>query len=628
MNNSMQSDKTNQTTKIFLLLLFFLLLCFTTKVSAETVSGSDVQPTKPIWIPVVTKQNVTLYTDYKPYTIKISKLLKSSTVSFKSEGKKIASVDKAGQITPRSAGSTKIQVSIKQKGKLYTYTINVTVKDPYFEIISNKEAAYVDASTVFEVKRYGFSSKVKWKLSKDSKAIAKLTTIDSTKCEINALKEGTITLTAYWGELSQTIEVILLNGKGELYVISEETLPYQSKYTNYSGYNQYTKAYYTLRSYLERLDIAGGGTLVVKPGTYTITNTLCIPSNTQIRLKDGVTIKKSYQTGTPSLVATRSLFQMVSYRSASKEGYYKKYNGEKNIQLIGEGNATIDMSSLDTAGIVMAHNSDILIQGISFINMNTNHFIELDASQNVIIQNNVFSGFSDSQTGIKEAINVDTPDKITKGFNQYWTSYDGTPNLNVTIQDNVFENLECAIGTHKYTENKRHKNMVITGNTFTNIKSSAIQMMNWDSPVITKNSFDTVGAEIENCPAITLKGVLNPTVTENTFLNLNSIAEAYPWKNKGNGSIYAITENKISKENVSSLSKNYISNVSRNFFMFYPYYNDFETDIEIYFIEESYNLTPDKPLEDIPDEPEIPEEIDEYFEDNLPTEDIIPDDAA
>lgn len=623
----MQTNKRFQITKLLFFILFFLILGFSTRVAAETVSGSDITP-KPPKVPTVKNQTITLYEGYQPSAIEVENLLKKSKITFQSSNKKIASVNKAGIVTPIALGETNVIVTITQQKVKYSYSVLVTVKAPYFEISSPKEAIFLEKSTKFEATRFGFNSKVKWKLSKKSKQLAELKTVSSTACEIVAHQEGTITLTASWKEQSISLKIILIKGSGELYVLSPETAPYQNKYTNYSSYNQYTKNYYTMRSYLERLDIAGGGTLILKPGTYSMTNTLCIPSNSQLRFQNGVTIKKSSQTGSNALIATRSLFQLVSYRSAAKQGYYKKYNGEKNIQLIGEGNATIDLDYLDTAAIVMAHNSGILIQGITFKNMNTNHFIELDASQDVLIQNNVFSGYLDSTTGLKEAINVDTPDLETRGFNQYWTSYDGTPNLNITIQNNVFENLECAIGTHKYTENKRHKNMTITGNTFQNIKSSAIQMMNWDSPIVTNNSFDTIATEAESTPAIAIKGVYNPTITENTFLNLSNIVEAYPWKNKGYGSIYAVAENKISKENITALGKNYISNVSRNFFMIYPYYNDFKNDIGIYFIEDEYNLTPEISSEEIPTEPTEPtkDEDEPEFPEDVPPEDIIPED--
>ena len=43
-------------------------------------------------------------------------------------------------------------------------------------------------------------------------------------------------------------------------------------YRNCDSYNKYTKDYFVIRTYLEKLEAAGGGTLTIKKGTYKITN--------------------------------------------------------------------------------------------------------------------------------------------------------------------------------------------------------------------------------------------------------------------------------------------------------------------------------------------------------------------
>jgi hypothetical protein len=70
--------------------------------------------------------------------------------------------------------------------------------------------------------------------------------------------------------------------------ITPSSPTYKNVMTNYSTYNKYTKQYYVLRSYLEELEKRGGGTLILNSGTYTILNTLYVPSNVTIRFKNGV----------------------------------------------------------------------------------------------------------------------------------------------------------------------------------------------------------------------------------------------------------------------------------------------------------------------------------------------------
>ena len=85
-------------------------------------------------------------------------------------------------------------------------------------------------------------------------------------------------------------------------------------------YNHYTKDYYVFRSYLEQLEKVGGGTLYVNAGTYSITNSLYVPSNTTIIFRDGTVINKGTNTGFPSnvLVPSQSVFQLVPPTMATK----------------------------------------------------------------------------------------------------------------------------------------------------------------------------------------------------------------------------------------------------------------------------------------------------------------------
>jgi len=45
-----------------------------------------------------------------------------------------------------------------------------------------------------------------------------------------------------------------------VFMINPESLPYGKSFNYYSTYNSYTKHYYLLRSYLEKLESTGGGT--------------------------------------------------------------------------------------------------------------------------------------------------------------------------------------------------------------------------------------------------------------------------------------------------------------------------------------------------------------------------------
>ena len=441
-----------------------------------------------------------------------------------------------------------------------------------------------DSTFIFKLERFGHNEPVSWTLS--GEGFAEIEAVSATDCQIHTIRSGDVIITAECNGESFSQNIHIYEGTGELFIISPSSDPYNVNYKKYSTYNKKTKGYYLLRSYLERLNTLKGGVLVLSKGTYSVTNTLCIPSNTTIILEDGAKILKTNDTGTTSLEATASLFQTVSYTNASKEGVFKKYNGEHDISILGKGEATIDLNGIQCQGIVAAHCKNLTISGISFKNMNTYHFIELAGNANVTISGNYFYGFSESKTTRKEAINIDTPDKETHGFSQYWTSYDKTANKNVYITDNVFYNLECGIGTHKYSEGHAHKNVNILRNTFIDSSTYSIRCMNWDNPVIKDNVFTyTVPSEYAEI-AIILNGVKDPEVYDNLFDNLQTPISFYHWQNTGYGKNYAPIYNELSQKSMELLQQNTLTNVLNPYFEYYITLGDYsDASLEIHLIE-------------------------------------------
>ena len=99
------------------------------------------------------------------------------------------------------------------------------------------------------------------------------------------------------------------------YTISKTTKPCSSAYIRDKGYNAKSKNYFTMKSYLEKLKKQGGGTLVLKKGTYKICSTLTVPSNVTIQLKNGVVLKKTDKTGSKSLKAGKAMFKLTSAKA-------------------------------------------------------------------------------------------------------------------------------------------------------------------------------------------------------------------------------------------------------------------------------------------------------------------------
>lgn len=365
------------------------------------------------------------------------------------------------------------------------------------------------------------------------------------------------------------------------YTITPTSKPANADMLKYTTYNQYTKHYYLLRSYLEKLEKKGGGTLILKKGTYTISNTLYVPSNTKIVMKDGVKIVKGKITGTTKFSSAKSIFQFIRPSKSAKSAVYGNYDGEKNISIIGEGNVTIDLAyELDGIALIMGHNQNITVDNIHFKNMYSGHFIELDASNNVVIQNSSFTNSKASPKQNKEAINIDTPDQTTAGWSQKWSTYDRTPNMNVTIENNTFQNLDRAIGTHKYSGDKYHDYIIIRNNSINQMRLDAIRVMNWSNALIEKNTIQNVGNGNPGTRGILASGAINPTFQYNTFENVGRTIQFIAWKNDGPGSQYPITYNQLSETNKQALKTNKAINTAESIIRINNTYNEYIQNTE------------------------------------------------
>ena len=94
----------------------------------------------------------------------------------------------------------------------------------------------------------------------------------------------------------------------------------QGKLARYKSVNKHTRDYYLIRSYMQKFEAAGGGTLVLAPGRYVISSTIYVPSNTTIRLSEGTTLVKGTKTGTKKFSASNSMFMLIRPHAGQEEG--------------------------------------------------------------------------------------------------------------------------------------------------------------------------------------------------------------------------------------------------------------------------------------------------------------------
>lgn len=381
--------------------------------------------------------------------------------------------------------------------------------------------------------------------------------------------------------------LILANVMGLTYTVAPDTKPVDNTFVNFDAYNSYTKQYFMLRSYIDKLEAGGGGILKLTKGQYTVPATLYIPGNITISCGDGVEIIKGDKTGSAKLQVSRNIFQFVSREKSLKVGAVKKYAGSGNIKLIGTGSATINMNySKDAISIIMGNNSNVLIRGMTFKKAFGGNYIRVSSSRNVIIRNNRFVDAKFSADGKNDAIKLCTPDKTTSNFAYDWSVQDKNPNLDITIKSNVFDHVERAIGSNVYSEGVYHKNISIVDNKISNTAADAIRALNWDDVIITGNEITGVAGGESGSRGVLASGVRGITAKDNIFSNIGRPIQFMPYKNLGVGSSYETTYNTLSAQNRADLPFNSASIYKEGFIRINSTYGVFDEDTELVFLKQ------------------------------------------
>ena len=393
---------------------------------------------------------------------------------------------------------------------------------------------------------------------------------------------------------SELSHYYILNGKTRItyvrnkadkaFVITSSTGPYHEKYNDAADFSK-RRVYYTFLSYMEQLEYAGGGTITVKAGNYPVTNHICIPSNVTMTLENGVNFTKSGTTATDICYA-KSLFTLVPPSKDGTKGTVRGYNGAHDIKIIGQGTARINCANVKNCmGLVMGHARNILIQGVTFQNQYGSHFVELNSSQNVVFEKCMFEGFKPlDEKSHKECINVDGNDLVTDGFNYDWSAHDMLTCKDVYIRNNVFKNVGTAIGSHTYsvdgTKQLYQENVQIINNCFDGTYNVAIRALNWKDTLIKGNTFMNIQSLDDGkrndsgnpykYVALLLRGVLNPTVTENTFEDcryypIRVIMQMGPTTDASVKAGYLDTICSISEANWAAMQKNTLNNIAKKY---------------------------------------------------------------
>lgn len=262
-----------------------------------------------------------------------------------------------------------------------------------------------------------------------------------------------------------------------------------------------TSAYKAIQAALDEANTNATDTLpykiIIEPGSYTLSQSLHIYGNTYL-YANGVTMTQEKGVKTNMIKVGESEDTAIGY-------YYR------NITIEG---GTWNESGNSATAFKAAHCENFALKNLTIQNVNNAHLVEVAGIKGMTVTGCTFKDQKLAKNADKmfyEAIQIDVP---------LSTHLAGVKPEDLAMQDVVidnctFSNVPRGVGSHTAILNSYATNISITNCTFTDIKSAAIQSMNWINCTITGNT-------ITNSP----RGIAIYTIRdEGTFLSSTAAAE-------------------------------------------------------------------------------------------------------
>ena len=230
--------------------------------------------------------------------------------------------------------------------------------------------------------------------------------------------------------------------------------------------------------------------VIIPPGNYELTGTLCMYSNMYLYAQ-GATITKTS--------TNKHLILRLGNTKESEGGY----DGYRNVVIDGgtwdfnyESVADKDLPG-GFVGFCIGHAANVTIKNATFLNNLKSHFLEFGGVKNAEITGCTFRGYYEEFTeGGQECIQIDCCTDETNVFPQY-KPYDGTTCEDFLIDGNTFENVFAGLGTHSMMSGETYKRITVTNNTFYNVKKRCIEFMNYEDSVAENNTMVNVGTGVD-----------------------------------------------------------------------------------------------------------------------------------
>ena len=214
--------------------------------------------------------------------------------------------------------------------------------------------------------------------------------------------------------------------------------------------------------------------IIVEPGSYDLRSALHIYSNTTLSLYN-VTLVRNKE-------ALSNMLRTGDDTPADKGA--TGYSENSNITVEG---GTLDGNGTSNTMIKVTHASNFLMTGTEVCNLKNAHMVEAAAVNGFNVLNCSFKNqILDADEVGYEAIQLDIP----KDGHIVGCRSEALNMRNVHIEGCYFTNCPRGVGTHTQILNYPFDGIVISHNTFKDIKSVAIQGENWKNVKITNNRID------------------------------------------------------------------------------------------------------------------------------------------
>ena len=268
-------------------------------------------------------------------------------------------------------------------------------------------------------------------------------------------------------------------------------------------------------------------TVKVAEGDYTLYGCLNIYSNTTLDLT-GVTVTRG---GAGNMLRTGANDSPTS----GVTGY-----AHENITLIG---GTFDGNAGANTMLKAAHAKNFVMENVTVRNEKEGHMMEVAGVDGFTVRNCTFKDQILSPGGIGyESIQLD----ILHSAHMNGCRSEDLNMKNVLIEGCTFTNVPRAIGTHTAILNNPFDGVTIRNNTFNDIKSCAVQGMNWINVNITGNTINTASR------GITVYGVMpegsgtfKASILANEGGTTAHVSDSYQTPKKANINIACNTLNNV-----------------------------------------------------------------------------------